>query len=110
PMQHERAGFTSRTEHPGVLAGTGFDDVVIAAHVLAVPPAAFDAFGTGEDSPHRGAQRDRPVQQPGRTRMPGRFVRTWFAVFDLPCTFGTMVRAQCDPVHRLVAEPRTQAF
>src|SRR5690348_6757660 len=80
PVQHERAGLAGGTEHPGALPGSGFDDVVIAAHVLAVPPTAFDAFGTGEDPPHRGTQRDRPLQQPGGTWLPRRFVRAWFAV------------------------------
>src|SRR3546814_1527723 len=46
----------------------GFGDVVVAACVVAVPPAAFEALGAGDDARARVTQRDGSGQQPCRAR------------------------------------------
>ena len=61
-----------RPERPGALAVAGAHHVVVAAHVAAVPPAAFDAFRAGQQlqwavmpGPARlHVERARRVQQP----------------------------------------------
>src|SRR3546814_5715989 len=62
-VQHPASLFPDRGEGPGALALRGFDDVVVAACVVAVPPAAFEALGAGDDARARVAQRDGSGQQ-----------------------------------------------
>src|SRR3546814_4019663 len=57
-VQHPASLFPDRGEGPGALALRGFDDVVVAACVVAVPPAAFEALGAGDDARARVTQRD----------------------------------------------------
>src|SRR5690606_42004226 len=45
PLQHPAALLARRREGPGALALRGFDDVIVATRVRAVPPAAFQALG-----------------------------------------------------------------
>src|SRR5690606_23624081 len=82
PLQHPVALLARRGEGPGALALRGFDDVVVAARVLAVPPAALQPFGPGNDARARVAQRDRTRQQPARTR------RTRRRLVDVDRAFG----------------------
>src|SRR3546814_13792081 len=67
-VQHPASLFPDRGEGPGALALRGFDDVVVAACVVAVPPAAFEALGAGDDARARVAQRDGSGPQPCRAR------------------------------------------
>src|SRR3546814_822734 len=67
-VQHPASLFPDRGEGPGALALRGFDDVVVAACVVAVPPAAFEALGAGDDARARVTQRDGSGQQPCRAR------------------------------------------
>src|SRR6201999_3810064 len=62
-VQHPAIRAVRREKRPRALAFAGAYDVVIAAHVLAVPPAAFDAFGTGDDMARGSALPNRLTQQ-----------------------------------------------
>src|SRR5690606_22767386 len=99
-----------RREGPGALALRGFDDVVVATRVRAVPPAAFQALGSGDDARPRIAQRDRARQQPARTRRThGRPVDAAGIVFHPPpCALGPRIAGGRHAVYRLVAEARAQ--
>src|SRR5690606_34443214 len=65
-MQHPAFATAGWAIRPGTLALTGFHHVIVAAHVVAIPPAAFQAFGAGEDACWCLAQRHRARQQPDR--------------------------------------------
>src|SRR5690606_24948935 len=58
-MQHPAFATAGWAIRPGTLAFAGFHHVIVAAHVAANPPAAFQAFGAGEDARRCLAQRHR---------------------------------------------------
>jgi len=63
-MQHPAIARACREKGPGALALACLHDVVIAARIATVSPAAFDALGAGENARGRAAQRNRACQQP----------------------------------------------
>src|SRR5437879_3306643 len=86
------------------------DDEVVAPRLVAVPPAALDALGAGEQLQIVFAHRARRLEQPQRARawMP-ELPRIPFAGLDAPpAVFRTMIRMSRQTVDRVGAEARLQ--
>src|SRR5690606_25962486 len=113
-VQHPASLLACRGEGPGALSLRGFDDVVVAARVVAVPPAAFQALGSGDDARMRVAQGDRPLQQPRRARRAARRGSYAQAVVTgagaAPGALGAGIVRGREAPDRLVAQARAQAF
>src|SRR5690606_14997897 len=67
-VQHPASLLAHRGEGPGALSLRGLDDVIVATGVVAVPPAAFQALGAGNDARMPVAQGNRFFQQPRGAR------------------------------------------
>ena len=87
------------------------DDVVVAALVTLVPPAALDAFGADDHLLRCTLQRHRSLQQPERTsrasRLRGRFRIEWR---ESPRASGSMIGDAGETVQRRIAEACAQSF
>src|SRR5690606_2900851 len=70
PLQHPAALLARWREGPCTLALRRLDHVIVATRVLAIPPAAFQAFRSGDDARFRITQWNGPLQQPCRPRWP----------------------------------------
>src|SRR3989442_6044539 len=97
--------------YPGERAAE-LGDEVVAPRVVAVPPAAGDALGTGEQRELGFFHRKSFFQEPRRTRPRlHELVRIPFAGLDAPPgVLGTMVRVRRDAIHRLAPQPRLQSL
>src|SRR3981189_1461302 len=106
-MQEPCAGFAVNPAQ-GRIGKAG--DEVVAPRLVAVPPAALDALGAGEQLQIVFAHRARRLEQPKRTRawMP-ELARIPFAGLDAPpAVFRTMIRMSRQAVDRVGAEARLQ--
>ena len=108
-MQHPAALLARRRECPGALALRGFQHVVVAACILAIPPAAFQSFGTGNDAQSVPTQRHRTRQQPCRARRQYRHDGKP-AIVATPTPFRARIACRCYPVDRFIAQTSAQAF
>src|ERR1700681_3736852 len=92
-------------------------DEIIAADLIAIPPAAFDALRAGQQAQLRGrgigAEQTRPGQQPQRPpRWIGRKRRRArrCGVAIAPGMLGTMIGIETDFAHRVIAKPCPHAL
>jgi len=69
-MQHPAIARARGEKGPRALALACLHDVVIAARIAAVPPAALDALGAGEDARGGAAQWNCTRQQPKGAKLP----------------------------------------
>src|SRR5579859_3036235 len=81
-------------------------DKIVAARFIAVPPAAGDALGTGDEREPAFLHRDDPLQEPSRTRARlHKVVRIPFAGLDAaPGIFRPVVGIDADAVHRVASQ------
>src|SRR5690606_10161706 len=109
-MQPERAVLAAGAEGPAALSRAGADQIVVAAQIAAVPPAGLDAFRPGEDFHTVLTQRLRLFEQPAGAWAVRR--HGWVAgrLAGLPGQFRTMLGAQAQTLHGVIAQPRAQAF
>src|SRR5258708_28894765 len=102
-----------KNPEPGAM---GACNVVIACHAFAIPPAAFDAFGTLQYFRLRQGQRF--IQQPHRTRqlliadfLCNSGLGSQMQFMDAPpCRFRPVFRNYADAVYRLLAQTCAQAL
>src|SRR6185369_8337173 len=95
---------------PALLAGTGFDQVVVATYVVTVPPAGLDALRPHENACRALMHRQRLSQQPARPLHGGRHRARLTAGTGLPCTLGAVIGLETQAMHRIIPQPCTQAL
>src|SRR5438045_184647 len=86
-------------------------DEIIAPRLVAIPPAAGDALGTGDELEPAFLHRDRPFEQPGRARTRlHELVRIPFARLDAaPGIFRPMVGMERDAMYCIAPQAGLQA-
>src|SRR5437762_13924314 len=87
-----------------------FGNEVVPPSFVAVPPAAGDALGTGDEREPAFLHRDDLFQQPCRARAGlDEVVRIPFAGLDAaPGVLGSVVRIDADAVHRIASQAGLQ--
>jgi hypothetical protein len=97
-----------RARKPSALALNRFDDVIIAALVAIVPPAAFDALGPGQDLFGFAAQYDRFAEQPEGPHAGPDHKRGFRAAIALRNSAGAGCRKLSRRLHRRCESPGTR--